>query len=981
MTKKRNRYAAALMAAVFIAANTPYVFAETGNAGNAGAVGIAGETGLSFSAEAYQKERTYSDAKKDYADNGYRQVQDKEIIIPLDVAVSDSKIEISTIQGRDALIWESDEKWYEWEVSIEEEGLYEIYVDYIPLEGTGSMIQRAVAIDGEVPFKEAHNISFYRTWKESGETRFNNMGDEVWPKQVEDYIWNQTVIKDNQGYYDSALQFYFSKGRHTIRLEYVDQPMAIGGITVKSSKILPTYQEVKAGYDIDGNASNVISFEAEVTESRSDPTIRRESSNDPSCSPSSPGNRVLNIMGAKRWRKGNQSITWKFQVPEDGLYKIEMRSIQNYEEGLPVYRQIEIDGDIPFEELRCYKFPYDRDWQRKAIGDETGEPYLFYLTHGEHELTMTVKLGPIYSIVERSMEDIMTLAGLTRQIIMITGAEPDPNFEYDLDKNIPGLVEELTYLAERMEENANVLIDISTQKPSVANNYMQISDQFRSMAEKPEIIPKALNDLENTQINLGTYLINLQSMPLAIDYFVVSSPGENPEMKIKSNFLEKMYVTAVNFFASFTKDYNSVGSTYEGEEGKVINVWIARGKEWGEILKEMADEDFTPKTGISINLNVLPSNQLASGNVNTLMLSITSGRAPDVAMGVDSNSPTEFAFRDAVVDLTQFDGFDSVYERFYPSIFTPFEYNGGIFALPETMNFTLMFYRTDLLQEIGLELPKTWDEVRGITLPKLYENSMNFNYPASETTSSNSVGTVGGNLAPLLFQHSGEYYKNNGTESGLDSPQAYKAFKEWTDLYTNYGIPAQSNFFTRMRNGDMPIGIAGYNHYMQMSTTAPELYGRWSVAPVPGTIQEDGTIDRSVGSMAGSTIMIMEQSEKKEEAWQFLDWWTSEDVQARYGRELEALLGVEARWNTANINAFNALSWDKEHLEVIQYQLANSKEQPVVLGGYFTTRHINNAWNRIVLQGQTVRDSLEQAVEDINKELRAKQEEYKYKPN
>ncbi|NMA83971.1 MAG: extracellular solute-binding protein, partial [Epulopiscium sp.] len=365
-------------------------------------------------------------------------------------------------------------------------------------------------------------------------------------------------------------------------------------------------------------------------------------------------------------------------------------------------------------------------------------------------------------------------------------------------------------------------------------------------------------------------------------------------------------------------------------------------------------------------LNVLPAGQLGAGSVNTLMLSITSGRAPDVALGVEYKSPVEFAFRDAVVDLTQFADYKEVEERFYPSIMIPYAHDGGIFALPETMDFTVLFYRKDIVKELGLRLPNTWEDVYQEILPKLYENSMNFCY--SQLNS----------LPPLLFQHGGNFYKNGGTMSGLDSAEAYQAFKQWTELYTNYGIPAEANFFTRMRNGDMPMGVANYALYVQMSTSAPELYGRWDIAPIPGTVRKDGTVDRSVGSIAAQAGVIMEQSTHKEEAWEFLKWWTSEETQTRYGRELEALLGVEARWNTANKNAFENLPWDKNHLSVIKNQLDEAKEQPIVLGGYFTTRHIENAWNRVVLGNENVRDSLEQAVKDINKELRSKQEEYGY---
>ena len=63
-------------------------------------------------------------------------------------------------------------------------------------------------------------------------------------------------------------------------------------------------------------------------------------------------------------------------------------------------------------------------------------------------------------------------------------------------------------------------------------------------------------------------------------------------------------------------------------------------------------------------------------------------------------------------------------------------------------------------------------------------------------------------------------------------------------------------------------------------------------------------------------------------------------------------------------------------MEVITRQLEWGKDMPVVLGGYFTGRHLTNAWNRIVIGEMPVRDSLEKAVKDINKELKSRQEEH-----
>jgi ABC-type glycerol-3-phosphate transport system substrate-binding protein len=227
---------------------------------------------------------------------------------------------------------------------------------------------------------------------------------------------------------------------------------------------------------------------------------------------------------------------------------------------------------------------------------------------------------------------------------------------------------------------------------------------------------------------------------------------------------------------------------------------------------------------------------------------------------------------------------------------------------------------------------------------------------------------------PFLYQNGGDFYRQNGL-TALDTPEALAGFREWTELYTNYKITRQADFFNRMRTGEMPIGVSFYWTYILLSVAAPELTGRWEMLPLPGKRRPDGEVDRTSGGF-GQAVVILELSRKKEAAWEFLKWWTSAPVQTRYGTELEALIGVDARWNTATVEALNQLPWPKKDIAAIQEQWRWFKEQPVTLGGYFTGRHIVNAWNRTVLQGMNPRESLEEAVKQINRELVRKREEF-----
>ncbi len=865
-----------------------------------------------------------------------------------------------------------------WRFEVESEGLYQIVLEYCGPEGDGAKIQRQLLIDGKLPCEEATNVCFYRHFEETGEVKLNEIGDEVWPHQDEILLWQTQAAFDSNGFDPEPMAFYLTPGTHTIALEFVDQPMAIRAIRLEPAETIPTYADVSAQYQQNGykRAASGLGYYVEGEESswRSDSIIRREANSDPGTSPFSLTSRVLNAVGGSRWNRGEQSVSWTLEVPEDGLYEIGLRVLQSKNEGMPSYRKVMIDGQVPFREFLEYQFPYNKSWYGEVLSDENGEPYLVYLEKGTHELRLVAQMGPLSAVIERTTNDIAVLSEITRDITKITGTEPDPNYEYDLYRLMPDLSGQLSELADSVEVSADILSIITNKRASTENSYRATVDTLREFSEDVDAIPKALSELENAQTSLGSYITSLKTSPLQVDFVRILSPEDKFEVKT-SGFFQKAYVSAVNFLMSFVKDYDAVGATQEDGENVVLDVWIGRGSEWGEILKELIDEKFTPETGIYVNLNVMPSSQLTTGGVNVLMLSINSHTAPDVALSVDYNLPSEFAFRGAAADLTQFDDYEEVSKWFYPDSMVPYIFRDGVYALPETMDFTVMFYREDLLRDLDLKLPDTWDDLYMDTLPKLYENSMSFNLSVDTSVSSSSPAALRG-FTMMLLQNGGSYYKDGGRSSALDSAEAYQAFKSWTDLYSQYEVDEESNLFTRMRTGATPIGIGGYTEYMQFLTSAPELYGRWGIAKVPGSLNADGTINRSTGSISKTANLILAQSDKQEAAWKFLKWWMSADTQAEYGRQLEAVIGESARWNTANVEAFFRLPWRTADKAIIQETLEEAQEQYIIPGGYFTSRHLINAWNRVVVNDERTRDALEEAVKDINKELISKREEF-----
>ena len=952
-----QRSAAVFCSAVILfgAVIQPAIAAEADGTGSSGSSSLVGASTYS-----------YFNYLQDIETNGYQPYTGEALTFGLDALIPADGVApaFKEIDGIQAALSDEEHPKLTFQINVATSGLYQMGSKYIFNGGTGLNGTRKLLIDGESIYLESDNIPFYRKFTDSAKPKTNKVGDEVKAPAKEIVEWQESDFYDNMGKYSNPLTFYLEAGQHTITLEYDEQPLAIAYLTLSAPAEHPSYSEyITAKNESTSGFSQRFQAEDAMTY-RNDSSLGASSDGDPKVTPSKPGYLRMNTVGGNSFRKGGQAITFEVTVDRAGYYCINFRSKQSWAGKLNSHKKIEINHEVPFEELECVAFPYDTKWQNVILGGKEN-PYQIYLKEGKNEITVTTVLGPNTETLVILEDALNKLSSLIRKITMIIGSEPDLNYDYELESTIPGLQDSLQEIADLLTQARERCNAQNNGKDTVmGNNLESVITPLLEMKEDTESIPQRNSELSTMVTSIGDYITTLQDQAVQFDYIEVFSP----DVEIKdyhSSFIDNLISTIQGFIVSFSKDYNAISSGEEGESTTILDVWIGRGREWAEILKQVADADFTAKNGIELNLNIVPSGQLAaSGTVNLLMLAISAGTQPDVAMGIPSNMPVEYAIRNAAVDISGMDGYEEMISHFPEQLMVPFEYEGGVYGVPETMYFRGMFYRTDIMEELGLKVPETWDEVFNDLIPALYENGMQFNIP-------NWLDT-------FLLTNGGSYYKtdeNGHVQSALDTPEAYEAFKMLTDAYVVYGVPTSANFLNRFRTGEMPIGLEGSPLYLQLIAAAPELNGRWAMAQVPGIRKEDGTVERHFAGYVGEAVTILSGSEKVPEAFEFMKWWTSTETQTTYGREVESRIGSYARWLTSNMDAFKVLPWDKDDLKTIVASWDNLIEIPNVLGGYYTSRHLTNAWNRVVVNGMSARESLEQCVIDINKELDRRREQ------
>ena len=849
----------------------------------------------------------------------------------------------------------------EYEVVVDTPGFYDLSLMYYPVEGKSAEIQRSIFIDGELLYNELALIQFSRNWINAISTwERDNQGNDLKPQQVEEPKWMTSKMYDSDGYETRALSIYFTKGVHTITLVSLREPMMLRRLILNNTDEVKPYEDVIAAQKAEGVEDAINYFQTIQGEN----AVRKSSQmlypvqdqSSPAVYPYSAKELRNNVIGGNSWRLVGQWLEWDFHVEESGFYKIALHAKQNYVKGIYVSRKITIDGLVPFSELNDYPFKYKQNWRMDVLSDDDGEGYKFYLEKGKHTIRMEAVLGEFSTIISDVQDVVTKLNGIYRKVIRITGVAPDSYRDYQIERSIPGLAEELLEVEEELTSAIRRLRETAGGSSDKETVLITMRDQVGELARDVERFTKVIASYLINMRACATWITGVIEQPLQLDALYIYSPDKKVP-KVNDSMLDKLVHEIKKLYYSFVIDYNKVGNVSNAKETKTITLWVGLGRDQANVIKSLIDERFTKIHNINVNVMLV--------DMSTLLQATLAGQGPDVAIQVGNDLPMNYGLRNAVADLSQFKELDEVSERFNESAMVPFTFNGETYALPETQTFLMMFYRKDILKELRLSLPKTWDEMK-TALSVLSKNQMEFGMLPTEQI-----------FSMFLYQHGGEYYNKDATRSALNSDEAVNAFKEYTEFYTDYKLDKYTSVEQRFRTGETPIIFADYTFYNNLQVSAPDIKGLWGFAPVPGIKRDDGTINNAVVS-TGQACVIMDASDKKEESWEFLKWWTSEEVQTAYGREMESLMGASARIATANMDAFSNLAWPVADYEALLAQFQHVKGMPQVPGGYYTWRNVDNAFYKVTTKLDTVtaREALMDNILYINSEIDYKRKEF-----
>ena len=835
--------------------------------------------------------------------------------------------------------------------SVPQDALYQLEVSYFTIQGKERPIDIGLKIDGEYPFHQAELLNLPRVYvNETDKPLYDENDNQYTPRQVEQKDWYKTRLYNPDGDHDDPLSFFFSAGEHSLTLISTEQSVVIDGVTLCPREEIPTYKKYTADKGENKGGNEFIQLEGEKASRKSDQSLRPLTDRtSPVTSPPSSTKIRLNMIGQQYWQSPGQWLEWDFTVPADGYYQMDFRYMQSYLNGFFTNRRILIDGKVPFEEANAMRFKDCYNWEKATLSAADGTALPVYLTKGQHTLRMEVVLGEMADTFVTLGELVYDLNELYRSILMITGANADKYRDYNLESEIPGLIDELTRCADTLHTEIERIKSVTKSNGGAAAVLGVLERQLRDMTSNPQTIALRLDSLKGNIGSLSAWVLDIRNQPLDLDYIRLSQ-SDAVKYKYKANFFEQFGFSCKAFIDSFFNDYNSIG----GKSGqKSITLWVNTGRDQAQIMDRMVSDLFTPKSGIAVDIKLISASTVEA---------FLSGQSPDISLMMGRDQPVNLAIRGALLDLTQFSDFKAVKDTFMPTATLPYEFEDGCYGLPDTQSFDMLFYRTDILSSMNLTPPDTWDELYGM-IPKMQRYNM-------------EVGLPYVSLYPaLLLQTGGTYYNNDLSRTDLGSDIALEAFRKWTGLYKDHGLPLTYDFYNRFRTGEMPIAIAPYTEFTRLISSAPEIHGLWEMAPLPGTVTQNGSVSR-VTAGAGTAAVILSNTKKAQEAWEFLKWWVGPEAQARYAKDTEAQMGIVARVPVSNVEAFASLSWTTAQYKNIYAQWEQICELPEVPGGYYMSRGLDNAFKEAVLEGRNAKEALGVWNKQINDEIKRKREEF-----
>lgn len=277
--------------------------------------------------------------------------------------------------------------------------------------------------------------------------------------------------------------------------------------------------------------------------------------------------------------------------------------------------------------------------------------------------------------------------------------------------------------------------------------------------------------------------------------------------------------------------------------------------------------EFTAMTGIEVNFANEPWGSFRERIVTE---SIAGTGSYDVVVWLDAWGPTFQQTLLPLDSLIERDGIDYIPDDYPPAFMEAGMLDGQIYGVPVRTHAFVLFYRQDIFEELGLEVPTTWEEVVevGQTIEENTDLVGMANYYGVGSAQNLFVWAL------MLWGEGGDIFDENyrpifNNEAGVSATERYMTLRE-IGQETQF-VAIEGDAGNSITTGEAAMMITWWWYLPDFSDpedSAPGVAGNMAVAPLPSN--EEG--QEPVGFALSIPIGISSFSNNQDAAWEFIKW-------------------------------------------------------------------------------------------------------------
>ena len=267
---------------------------------------------------------------------------------------------------------------------------------------------------------------------------------------------------------------------------------------------------------------------------------------------------------------------------------------------------------------------------------------------------------------------------------------------------------------------------------------------------------------------------------------------------------------------------------------------------------------------------------------------LVKGDAPDIISLSADRSFADFVDANILEDLSgkiDFSVIDPIYNQMLKAL--EIESVDGIYGVPYALNASGVIYNKDIFEELGLSIPKTWDEFLGLAQAVQDNGITPFYFTLKESWTSLPAWN---NIASTLVS-SDSFKKVNSKETTFN-----EIYSETTDKIMklmkyghsdNFGV-GYNDGNTAFANGESAMYLQGSYAIPAILTVNPDL--NLGMFPLPASNNEE---ENKLVSGVDVYFAITKDSKNKEESIRFINFLLEEENAKTYIDEQSAFSAVK----------------------------------------------------------------------------------------